>query len=68
METITIQVTLASGEIITLELSGAVASQHVSSKEVTFTCSGDVSLKVVDPGNRVTHVQAVPTGQEGTQP
>ena len=60
MEMITIQIKLASDEIVTLELSGAITSQHVGSKEVSFTCSGDVSLKVVDPGNRVTHVVATP--------
>jgi len=60
METITIQITLTSGEIVTLELSGAIASQHQGSKEITFVASGDVSLKVVDPGNRVTHVAVTP--------
>jgi len=61
METINIHIQLASGEVIHLELSGAITSQHQGSKEVTFTCSGDVSLKIIDQGNRVTHVQAVPT-------
>ncbi len=60
MEKITIQITLASGEVVMLELSGPVTLVNSGSREISFTGQGDVSLKVVDQGNRVTHVQATP--------
>jgi len=60
METISVEILLASGEVIHLELSGKITSQHQGSKEVTFVASGDVSLKVIDQGNRITHVVATP--------
>jgi hypothetical protein len=63
-EIIRVQVKPASGEVIHLELSGAVILNDTSSREVSFTCSGNVTLKVVGQGNVISHVQAIPG--EGT--
>ena len=62
METIKITIHLASGETVQLEVSGAVTLNHAGSKEVQFACSGDVTLKVVDIGQKVTSVHTVAAG------
>ncbi len=57
METIEVTIQLASGETARLEITGLITLTISGSKEVQFTSSGEVTIKVVGDNRRFTSIQ-----------